>query len=256
MWQVLRRCRGRALLFLLLPILPGCLVPFGFPKLDQTPLASLGTDTEEIHAFRVDVTRTYVDIGGTDQCILSEVTFTPGGWVLPQTKVSVTYGMYVVGIVLNYPTYVSHAVGLKLYRPGYDLVELDSWEFPKQVAWKQAVNLEAQEQALDRLFLMVTEDLETKRHMFGFGMFKSVLAPGSVSAEHQRALLFGAKEYDRLASTANPHDSTSRKVQQRLESKAEQLRKQNGVATREGRDLRSVDAAAAATAADRTEFNH
>jgi hypothetical protein len=247
MWRALRRCLGRSLRFLLLPMLPGCLVPFTFPKLDQTPLVSLGTDTEEIHAFRVDVTRTYVDIGGTDQCILSEVTFAPGGWVLPRTKVSVTYGMYVVGIVLNYPTYVSHAVGLKLYRPGYDLVELDSWEFPKQVAWKQAVDLEAQEQALDRLFLMAMEDLETKRHLFGFGTFKSELAPGSESTEHQRALLFGAKEFDRLASTANPRDSNFKKVQLRLKSKAEQLRKQSGVATREGRELNSVDAAAVAT---------
>jgi hypothetical protein len=227
-WQVFRRCCRRALLFLLLPMLPGCLVPYGFPKFDQTPLVSLGPDSEEIHAFRVDITREFVDIGGTDHCTLSELTFTPGGWVLPQVKVSATYGHYVVGIALNYPAYVSHALCLVLYRPGYELVELDSWEFPKQVAWKHAVGVEAQEQALDRLFLMEKGNGGFKRHMFGFGRIDSELGPGSESEEHQKALLFGAKEYERLASTANPRDSNFEKVQRRLKSKAEELRRQSG----------------------------
>jgi hypothetical protein len=227
-WRVVKQCRGLALLFLLLPMLPGCLIPYGFPQLDQTPLVSLGTEKEETHAFRVDVTREHVDIGGTDRCVLSELTFTPGGWVLPQTKVSATYGIYVVGIVLNYPAYVSHSVGLILYRPGYELVELGSWEIPKQVAWKQAVDLKAQEQVLDHLFLMVKVDGKAKRQMFGYGIYNTELAPGSENLEHQRALLFGAKEYDRLASTADPRDPNFGEVQLRLKSKAERLRSQSG----------------------------
>jgi hypothetical protein len=234
--SLLQRWLVRALALILLPTLPGCLIPYGFPKIDQTPLLCLGEETEEVHAFRIDVTRDFVDIGGSDQCTLSEVTFLPGRWVPPQTKISATYGHYVFGIALNYPVYTSHSLGLELYRPGYELVELDSWQFSREIVWKKADDLRAQEQALDRLFLMTAEDRANKpasvnvlgRRLQYWGMISAQLSPGSESTDHRRVLLFGASEYERLRSSAKASGDEGEAVRCRLESKAQDLRKLAG----------------------------
>ena len=47
----LRRLSAPALVLLLLPALPGCLIPYGLPELSQTPLLSLGGGAGEVHAF-------------------------------------------------------------------------------------------------------------------------------------------------------------------------------------------------------------
>jgi hypothetical protein len=203
-----------AVIVLLLPVLPGCLIPYGFPKVDQTPLVRAENGTQEVHAFRVDVTRDFVDIGGTDQFTLSEVTFLPGGWVLPQTKISATYGCYVFGIVLNYPRYISHSLGLRLYRAGYELVELDSWALPSEIVWERVPDLAAQEKALDRLFLMNAEE----------ALIGAKLLPGSETTEHRQVLIFGASEYDRLASTPAASGPENESMRHRLLSKAQELR--------------------------------
>src|SRR5713226_1954580 len=129
MWKRLLQ-QGRLLrvfALVLMPALPGCLFPFAFPKVSQTPLLNLGPEANQIHAFRVDVTKDFWDIGGTDHLTFAEITST-SGWLLPRTRLSSTYGIYVCCVAVNYPVYISHSLGLKLYRSGYELVELDSWE--------------------------------------------------------------------------------------------------------------------------------
>jgi hypothetical protein len=120
--------------------------------------------------------------------------------------------VFVLGIALNYPVYTSHTVAMRLYRPGYDLVEIDSWQLPEKVAWKKAPDLAAQEKELDRL--MLTTD-EASRPAIWLGR---TLRPGSASAAHRQALLFGASEYERLAASAqsshpNPNESSRRLVE-------------------------------------------
>jgi hypothetical protein len=214
-----QRCLIPMLVSLILPGLPGCLIPFGFPTISQTPLLSLGKEAEEIHAFRVDITREFVDIGGSDDCTLSEVTSSTAGRVFPQTRLSATYGMYVIGVELNFPVYTSHSVALKLYRPGYELVELDSWEPSKEIVWKMAPDLASQEKQLDRLFLMDNEEEESK-----WQLIKPRLSPGSKSAEHRRILLFGVSEYERLATAAAASGPQAEAVRRRLQSKAQKLK--------------------------------
>jgi hypothetical protein len=222
-WVLIRRCSGAALTLCVLSVLPGCLIPYGFPKVSQTPLLSLGNDPGEIHAFRVDITREFADISGVDNWTFSEVSPWSMGWVLPQTKVSATYGIFVFGVALNYPVYMSHSLALRVYRPGFDLVELDSWDIPAEIVWKQAADLCSQERALDRLLLMSAEEDENKpRQWLTVG---SRLSPGSQSAEHRRVLLFGASEYERLASKATASGPESEAANSRLQSKAQELRK-------------------------------
>jgi hypothetical protein len=220
-WSCAGPLLGRALAIYFFSVLPGCLIPYAFPKVDQTPLSWATEETNEIHVFRVDVTRDFIDIGGTDSHTLSEVKFLPGGWVLPQTKVSATYGLYVFGIVLNYPAYISHSLELHLYRPGHKLVDLESWQLPKAIAWEKVDGLQAQEQTLDRLFLVAEADRADKRLE---PPIRARLSPGSVSVEHRKALLYGASEYERLASTSAASAPENQEVYSRLLTKAKELR--------------------------------
>jgi hypothetical protein len=207
---------------LLLPALQGCLIPYAFPKVSQTPLLSLGETADEIHTFRVDITRDFVDISGTDHCTLTELSSWPAGWVLPQTKVSASYGIFVFGVALNYPVYISHSLALKVYRAGYELVELDSWQLPTEIVWKQALDLAAQEDALDRLYLLMEDENRATKPML-FWTIGLQLSPGSESAEHRRVLLFGASEYERLARRA-ASERVIETARRRLQSKAQRLR--------------------------------
>ena len=141
--ETLQQLLVPAFVLILLPTLPGCLFPFAVPKVSQTPLLNLGAEADQIHAFRVDVTTNFVDIGGMDYLTFSEIA-PSSGWLLPRTKLSSTYGAYVFGVALNYPLCISHSLGLKLYRPGYELVELESWEQPRKIDWNEAPDLASQ----------------------------------------------------------------------------------------------------------------
>jgi len=207
----------QAIVLVVLPILPGCLFPFAVPKVSQTPLLNLGPEADQIHAFRVDGTLDFVDIGGTDHLTFSEITST-SGWLLPRTKLSSTYGIYVYSGPFSYPFYISHSLGLKLYRPGYELVELDSWEQPGKIVWNEARDLASLEKVLDQLFLMKAEEDELK-------VADKCLSAGSASAEHQRVLLFGAAEYEGLASHLLANGPGEKNSRARLEAKASKLRK-------------------------------
>jgi len=181
---------------------------------------NLGPEADQIHAFRVDGMLDFVGYGGVDHLTFSEITST-SGWLLPRTKLSATYGIYVYSVALNYPTYISHSLGLKLYRPGYELVELDSWERPGKIVWNEAPDLASQEKVLDQLFLMKPEERWDELTW----VTDKCLSPGSASAEHQRVLLFGAAEYERLASHLVANGPGEKNSRARLEAKASKLRK-------------------------------
>jgi hypothetical protein len=202
----------------ILAFLPGCLFPFGTPKFCCVPSVDLGSDADDVHVFRVDITRYFADISGDDCYTYSEVPFTFLGWTPPQIKVSGVVGIFVFGVALNYPIYVSQSVAARLYRPSYELVELDSWQLPRRVEWKMAPNLTSQEDALDQLFRFAKGG---ELRPATFNPISSQLNPGSASAAHRRALLFGASEYDRLAAGELASTDEARR---RLHDKAEKLR--------------------------------
>ena len=203
--------------------IPGCLIPCAFPTISQTPPASLGDEAAEAHVFRVDITRVYADVGGIDYYTLYEVPSWPQGWVLPRTKVSATYGIFVFGIALNYPVYVSHSLAMRIYRPGYELVELDSWDLPESITWKSVLDLHSQERALDHLFL--TNEKAERAEAEHWPLIGRCLSAGSASKAHRRALLFGASEYERLAACEVAAKTENKEARGRLQSKAVELRK-------------------------------
>ena len=193
-----------AVLFLL-PFQGGCLFPYCvYPKLDVTPSVKLDAPPYEVHAFRVDISRPTGDMDvfvGPVYERLSEVPASKTGEIPAQFKPSVTRGFVVIGGALNFLTYTSYSVALRLYRPGYELVEVHSWESVHRLPWKPAPDLETQEKSLEKLLPV------------------KLLEPGGKSPGHRDALLFGAAEYDRLAKATRSEDQRTR-----LTTKANQLR--------------------------------
>jgi hypothetical protein len=189
-----------------------------YPKLDYTPPVELDVPAHEVHAFRMDITtgsglflRGLIDVPPDQlwKCEefvvsrrLTELAATPTDKIPAQLKTSVSYGLFFPFLVVNMFTHRTHTVFATLYRPGYELVEVHSWEKAKSVLWQPVPGIEDQEKVLDQLLT-------------------SPLAAGSVSRAHRQAMLFGASEYDRLAVSVRSCESL-----ERLKAKANKLREQ------------------------------
>ena len=118
--------------------------------------------------------------------------------MLGQVKASVQYGIVAIG-PLTFRYLEGSTLALRLYRPGYELVEIAAWEATNRVEWKRLSAMTVDEAAVNALF-------------------GGNLEPGSASKAHRAALLFGASEYDRLAGSSS---STEREL---LRGRAENLR--------------------------------
>lgn len=181
------------------PFLGGC-IPYVAPSLDYTPRVKLEAPRDEVRAFRVDITTNKYDVllSGTltkaNGERLSEVPISARDEVPGQVKGSITTGIVVLGVALNYHVQDSESVALRLYRPGYELVEVKSWQRTNRVEWRPAADLLAGEKAVDRLFggRQGGDDAEA-------GRFLRSPDVGSASPAHRDALLFGASEYERLS---------------------------------------------------------
>jgi len=201
---------------LLPPLLSGCLVPYVYPKLEYTPPVKLSEPASEIHAFRVDCSRLHVDVGEIVSECSSEIAISAVNEAPPQIKPSVTYGFAVLGIAVNYLVQKDHTVVIRMYRPGYALVEIKPGEHLDQIVWTPALDLESQEKALDRLLPPKSDDKTQDSNSW---LSSRRLRSGSSSSAHRAALLFGASEYDRLAASAPQTDKI------RLEGKVRELRR-------------------------------
>src|SRR5579862_1521868 len=131
----------------------GCLTTYAYPKLDHTPSVVLNAPPTEVHAFRVDVTRSmYLDCPNRWAFgRLTEIPVTSTEEIQAQVKLSVTCGKELLQFDFETPDQTDHAVALRLYRPGYELVEIGSWQHVNRVEWKRAPDLQAQVKVLDRL---------------------------------------------------------------------------------------------------------
>ena len=200
---------------LTLPSLSGCLIlPFWYmPNVQHTPEVSLGADGHDVHAFQgmTSSTRLVGSFTGTAPGhSLQEIpiSMSAAGPVLPaQHRVNQSYGMVFVLFIVGEIAFVSESSEVRLYRPGYELVNVDAKAKAYQVQWQPAQTIADQERVLDNLY----GDLET-------------LASGSISEGHKRSLLYGAEEYERLSGILSSPDTELTSDQSRLRFKSEQLR--------------------------------
>jgi hypothetical protein len=156
--------------------------------------------------------------------------------VPPQTQVALDYGWIADCVALTYRSHTHHTVLVRLYRPGWQTVEIKAWDQVGPIAWKEAADLPARERAVDDLLSTWGTDVQAQPPWRTEGhkvppppprprdaqVFRN-LAPGSTSAWHRQALLFAASEYERLGGAAAP-DKAGQELRQRVSEKAKRLR--------------------------------
>jgi len=173
----------------------GC-SPYAYPNLMSVPAVRLDPGAEPVHAFRVEVTGHVANLASmTDDYTLSRIDRDPGGRLPAQSDVSLERGDYNLACV-PCSSHRGKTLLVRLYRPGYDLVELRAGE-GAEVAWMPATDLAGRERAIDGLLSRPAYDAGLRTILAS----KLLLPPGSRSAEHCKALLFAAAEYERLAAT-------------------------------------------------------
>lgn len=207
--------------------LTGYLIPYAYPHLSYVADVQDQDPSEDVRAFRIDVSESIVDIGENDEFTMTPLTLSKKGKFSSQIDLNLDYGFYVVGLVLNYPVHNGHSTLVRLYRRGYKLVELRAWERSSIVKFEPAPSLQDQEKAIDNL--LTPPSIEAPRAEFGFGLSKSSLCrgqvkPGSTSLKHRDALLFAASEYECLALSAASDQDLCKEARARLLGKAHDLR--------------------------------
>jgi hypothetical protein len=175
--------------------LAGCLVPYCARSVNHLPPVDLNCDPQEVRAFCVSITRQTVREEGIKE--IWELRQLEAGPKTPsQSKTSYDFGVYALspGSGPGFLIDTTHALCLRLYRPGFKTVELDTVEPQDKVTWEPAKNVLDRETALDDLF-GVTKVIVPK----GDPEVVRTLEPGAKSKEHKAALQFGAMEYATLA---------------------------------------------------------
>jgi hypothetical protein len=201
--------------------LSGCLIPYAYPNLSYVQGYDLGEEMPDCHVFRVDVAAHQEDIGESNQeYSVAEIARLHDGSFPPQFGITVNRGFYVVGVALNYNVGWVHATKVRLYRPGYQLIQLSPWETIDKIEWQTATTALEQEKAIDAL---LREPTVTR----GAAVFKKIEKeaaqemPDSVMglSDFKKTELFAAAEYERVAGLApSPADVA------RLRKKVEVLR--------------------------------
>ncbi|HTU92704.1 MAG TPA: hypothetical protein VMF69_21670 [Gemmataceae bacterium] len=223
------RIAGRACGVLAL-LVTGCM-PLGyvFPTVSYVRPATVGPARDQVHAFRVDVTdeSNCFEIPEKDSYVLTPLPLNGDGSFEPQVKVATAYGWFLDGVTVIWGSCRHHTVHVRLYRPGYQTIDLVSWRNNEPLRWTPAATPQEQEQAVDDLvstWWTSPMRVQTQYAAQGFEpprepiVFR-YLAPGSTSDEHREALGFAAREYERLARGVNDAE-----LQARLAEKAKTLR--------------------------------
>lgn len=202
---------------------------YAYPTVAYVRPASVGAARDEVRAFRVDVVNdtTCFDVTEKDRYRLTPLPLHRDGSFEPQVKVAIDYGWLVNCMALNYTSLTHHTVLVRLYRPGYQTLELESWRKDERLHWTPAPSLQNREQAIDDLVSTWNTAPERMQNKYAFEGFVPprdpvifrYLAPGATSHEHRLALRFAADEYEQLLSDVNDAGQRAR-----LEEKAKALR--------------------------------
>jgi hypothetical protein len=139
-----------------------------------------------------------------------------------QLQVSCTRGFLAFFVALNYCTWHQDTLSVRLYRSGYETVELKAWMFGKDVQWKPVASVADRCKAIDDLMA-------------------GNLEPGGVSKEHKTALLFAAGEYKRLVELLSNSDPQGAVMQQQIAEKAAILAKRAAESSQRGWVERLID---------------
>ena len=222
----------RGLCLLLCASLPGC---WAYPTVGMTPPVQLNAPPDEVKAFRVDVSACHssAELYRPPTYLFSPLSLPKSDQIGPEMNAALNYGWYVNFLIATYYRYTNHTMLLRLYRPGYETIEIQPWDWPHELVWREAKDLAARERALDQLLATELPDGYVRpkassllNRSLVFGSF----APGSRSPEHRDFLLFAADAYDQLGAQA----SSDRVTKTRLKAKADGLRRRADASDADG----------------------
>jgi hypothetical protein len=211
-------------------LMSGCIpIGYAYPTVSYVGPTPVGAPRDEVRAFRVDVADddNSPEFPEKDEYVLQALPIDRDGQFDAQVKVAVDYGWVWNWIALIYNEHTHHTMLVRLYRPGYQTVEIESWQKSGKVKWVAAPTPADQERAIDDLLTtwntapVVTKVNRSKTQSeppTDATVFR-YLAPGSTSDQHLQALQFFAQEYERLQRGATDKD-----VSARLGTKAKALR--------------------------------
>jgi hypothetical protein len=205
----------------------GCMqVPYFLPEINYAPGVDAKCKPDEVHAFRVDVTQKAEINEGRDAVSgklveyqqLSRISTSADGATSAQLGVAFASGWRYVGFYNFTSSSTEHGVTLRFYRRGYETIAFRPGEGMRELDWKRATDLESQIKAVDDLMRGPAPGKSQKITA------KQVLEPGTKSAAHREALVFGATEYERLARDLSPSDPDERNIRRDLLAEAKRLR--------------------------------
>ena len=193
----------------------GCFVlPVSYPKLSYLPGVEAGAALSDCFIVRMDCsvyqTENHGDYG---EYTLTEVLPDPDGRIPSHASMSLEKKNVFVGFHEGYQIVgKTHRTLLRLYRPGYALVELGSWHSTDQVQWQRAKDWSDQERAIDGLLdgppatyagarLLWDQEGKTFHHL-------PKLTNNSANAV--RPFVFAAAEYERVAALAPTPEGAAR----------------------------------------------
>lgn len=217
-------------LVVLCPLLSGCFpLLYAYPSLSVVPPIEAGPVPDKIYAFRVDVTdeQNGAEFPDHDCYVFREIQLSGTSRIPSQVKIDLDRGWMFYGPV-KYSAHTHNAVCVRLYRPGWQTVEVARPEAARHLSWVKAEGTRAREKAVDDLLSTWKTDSSgqaeyyrkirsgdgTPRQPEDTTLFRC-LAPGSAGGQHRWLLLFAADEYQRIpdpemmsseSPPADPHD--------------------------------------------------
>jgi hypothetical protein len=223
----------------LFPFLAGCFpLLYAYPSLSFVPPIDAGPVTDKVYAFRVDITdeRNGAEFPDRDRYLFREIPVSETARVPLQAKLDVDRGWVFFG-PQKYSAHTRHAILVRLYRPGYQTVEVARPGDAKRICWVEAKEVRNRETAVDELLSTWRTDASGHKELaaknrVGQSTPDNVvqircLAPGSASTGHRQFLLFAADQYTAIAVRLNRPDATAEDLEayQRLMSKVAWLHK-------------------------------
>jgi hypothetical protein len=208
----------------------GCLGAFAIPSIEYVPGKDLGDASDQIHVFRIDVTDKLeiAKLNFDSEYRVQEISREEEYRTSPQFQTAMNYGW----CALIRDKSVLHYLLVRMYRPGFQTIEINPWPHNQSFKWVPAVDLKEQEIAIDDLVSRGFKDkdpvddqgakIARKPLNDGETLFDHLVG-GGTSGPHQAALRFAAGEYERLADLA-PNADEEITVRSRLLDKAGLLR--------------------------------
>jgi hypothetical protein len=197
---------------------------------EQTVYSRDGGVDGSVSVFRVDVDRTERE-GTTSQVVysLAKIDVNERGQIPSQLEVYPVTGLYnPFQLTSNVKHEQSHySMTLRLYRLGYQMQEVHSWERSRPVYWVAANDLAAREKAVDDLLATpTTPGQDVKGTWWDQRNEKTPpLQPGLIEQRlHRDALIFAARQYEILVDSPEASAPTVQPIRDRMRSKAQYLR--------------------------------